>query len=109
MEEVVPAKLPQYLASLRQQGYYLVGLEQTSQSHPLQNFEYPQGGGKVALLIGEEKRGIPAHLINALDSTIEIPQTGLTRSLNVHVSTAISVWEFTRQALNQKAGARSKI
>jgi len=28
---------------------------------------------------------------------VEIPQLGVVRSLNVHVSGAIAIWEFTRQ------------
>ena len=28
---------------------------------------------------------------------MEIPQLGVVRSLNVHVSGAIAIWEFTRQ------------
>ena len=32
-----------------------------------------------------------------LDDCIEIPQYGIVRSLNVHVSGALSVWEYTKQ------------
>ena len=34
-----------------------------------------------------------------LDACVEIPQLGIVRSLNVHVSAALMVWEFTRQQL----------
>jgi len=49
------------------------------------------------LLLGREKEGIPVELIHLLDECIEIPQFGVTRSLNVHVSGAILIWEFTKQ------------
>lgn len=36
-------------------------------------------------------------IIHILDACIEIPQLGVVRSLNVHVSGAIALWEYTRQ------------
>ena len=44
-----------------------------------------------------EKSGIPADLLSLLDLTIEIPQAGIVRSLNVHVSGAIVIWEYFHQ------------
>lgn len=44
-----------------------------------------------------EKEGIPANLLSLLDLTIEIPQSGVVRSLNVHVSGAVVVWEYFKQ------------
>ncbi|KAI7980638.1 putative methyltransferase TARBP1 [Camellia lanceoleosa] len=49
------------------------------------------------LVLGREKEGIPAEIIHILDACIEIPQLGVVRSLNVHVSGAIALWEYTRQ------------
>lgn len=44
-----------------------------------------------------EKEGIPVELIQMLDYCVEIPQLGVIRSLNVHVSAAIAIWEFTKK------------
>lgn len=44
-----------------------------------------------------EREGIPVDLIQLLDMCIEIPQRGLIRSLNVHVSGAILIWEYSKQ------------
>ena len=41
--------------------------------------------------------GIPAHLLALLDATVEIPQLGVIRSLNVHVSGAIAVYSYSQQ------------
>lgn len=49
--------------------------------------------------IRNEREGIPADLLQSLDVCVEIPQQGVTRSLNVHVSAALLVWEYTRQHL----------
>ncbi|NXY47169.1 TARB1 methyltransferase, partial [Ceuthmochares aereus] len=46
-----------------------------------------------------EHEGIPANLIHHLDVCVEIPQQGIIRSLNVHVSGALLIWEYTRQQL----------
>ena len=39
------------------------------------------------------------ELINQLDVCVEIPQQGIIRSLNVHVSGALLIWEYRRQQL----------
>lgn len=49
------------------------------------------------LVLGREKEGIPVDIIHILDACVEIPQLGVVRSLNVHVSGAIALWEYTRQ------------
>jgi len=75
-------------------GYKLLGLEQTAKSHMIQSFKFPE---KCILLLGEEKTGIPIEYLRLLDDCIEIPQLGIVRSLNVHVSGAICLWEYTKQ------------
>lgn len=51
------------------------------------------------LVLGREKEGIPPEIISMLDATVEIPQLGVIRSLNVHVLGAIAMYEFTKQQL----------
>lgn len=96
MEEVPEAQLTDYLLAQKHNGYTLVGLEQTSTSHALQSYTFPD---KTILLLGNEKRGIPVDLLQLLDASVEIPQLGLIRSLNVHVSASICIWEYTKQHL----------
>ena len=57
---------------------------------------------KNVLLPGKEKEGIPIEFFSAVDRYIEIPQLGIIRSLNVHVSGAISIWEHTKQMKQKK-------
>lgn len=61
-----------------------------------QDFSFPP---KTVLVLGREREGIPAELLAALHATVEIPQLGLIRSLNVHVSASIALFEYTRQRL----------
>lgn len=94
IDEVHPAALLPWLEARRAEGYTLVGVEQTSESIILAEFEFPS---KCVLILGREKEGIPADILLVLDATVEIPQLGLVRSLNVHVSGAVAVYEYSRQ------------
>ena len=44
-----------------------------------------------------EREGIPVDLIHYVNDCVEIPQLGVVRSLNVHVSGAIVIWEYMKQ------------
>ena len=48
-------------------------------------------------MLGSEGRGIPAHLLALLDGCVEIPQAGVVRSLNVHVSAALALQSYFLQ------------
>jgi tRNA G18 (ribose-2'-O)-methylase SpoU len=94
ISEVPVDSVKAYLERKRAQGYSVIGLEQTAHSRPLDRFEVPR---RTVLVLGREKEGIPVDIIHVLDGCVEIPQLGVVRSLNVHVSGAIAVWEYTRQ------------
>ncbi|XP_063241953.1 probable methyltransferase TARBP1 [Bacillus rossius redtenbacheri] len=94
MLEVKPHMLPQYILSMKQDGYLIVGIEQTANSTKLDKMKFPK---KSLLLLGNEKQGIPANLLPLMDVCVEVPQRGLTRSLNVHVTGAICIWEYYQQ------------
>ncbi|KAJ3326105.1 Tar (HIV-1) RNA binding protein 1, partial [Blyttiomyces sp. JEL0837] len=96
MQEVRVPDLMSYLKSMKENNYSLLGIEQATTSVSLENFEFPK---QCVLLLGMEKEGIPAEYMPLLDHILEIPQAGLIRSLNVHVSGALIVWEYTRQRL----------
>lgn len=89
----VPA-LRQWLVLKKSEGYSLLGLEQTQGSVSMPEFDFPR---RSVLVLGEERHGIPAPILELLDFFIEIPQLGLIRSLNVHVSGALALYEYTRQ------------
>ena len=102
IEEVRPAALKGYLEDMRRGGYTLIGVEQTTNSENLTRYQFPH---KSLLLLGHEKEGIPVELIQMLDECVEIPQVGVIRSLNVHVSGALLIWEYTRQRMLGKEAA----
>jgi len=101
MEEVKEEALLSWLLQKKKEGFWIVGLEQTSSSVPLHTIEIPEfvssNNNKTVLLLGKEKEGIPVQFLQAVDKCVEIPQFGMIRSLNVHVSGAITIWELTRK------------
>jgi tRNA guanosine-2'-O-methyltransferase len=94
--EVSPSALPAWLRLKQKEGYAIVALEQAASAIPLQRFRFPR---KTVLLLGAERTGVPAALLAEADVAVEIPQTGVVRSLNAHVSASLALWEYTRQGL----------
>ena len=93
-EEVAPRDLTRYLQAARLEGYTIVGVEQTADSQSMAAFEFPQ---RAVVVLGAEGTGVPAHVLPFLDVCVEIPQFGLIRSLNVHVTGAIAMYEYAVQ------------
>eukprot|EP00980_Cylindrotheca_fusiformis_P020952 scaffold7970_cov118-Cylindrotheca_fusiformis.AAC.8 len=100
MEEVRQENLLSWLLAQKAKGYFVFGLEQTSSSVSLSEMVFPDR--PTVLLLGKEKEGIPVEYLQAVDQCVEIPQLGIIRSLNVHVSGAIAIWEHTKQRRLQK-------
>jgi tRNA G18 (ribose-2'-O)-methylase SpoU len=92
--QVKPKHAHTFLSRLKKEGYAVVGLEQTSTSVSLEKVRLPE---RMVLLLGHEKVGIPSELLQLVDLVVEIPQMGIIRSLNVHVSGAMFLWEYTKQ------------
>lgn len=94
-----------YFKKMKRLGYTIVGVEQASDSVSLEKFQFPR---KTVLVLGRERDGIPVELLSYLDVCVEIPQLGLIRSLNVHVSASIMIWEYTKQHLIGKETVKSE-
>ncbi|MEX0792148.1 MAG: RNA methyltransferase [Pirellulaceae bacterium] len=86
--------LPPVLKELKQQGYQLVGLEQTTGSHNLHHFSFQRN---TVLVIGNERQGITDDVLALLDEVVEIPIYGLPYSYNVATATSMVLYEFCRQ------------
>ena len=99
VHEVPEEGMRPYLVSCKRAGYTVVGLEQTANSHSLLEYEFPE---KVVFVLGKEREGIPVDILQEVDQCVEIPQLGLLRSLNVHVSGAILIWHYTQQQMLRK-------
>lgn len=87
---------------LKNQGYQIILVEQTSESLPLTQW---QPVPKSAIFFGNEVKGISENLLSLADLCIEIPQYGTKHSLNVSVSGGIVIHyiaEYFIQKLNIK-------
>ncbi|MDB5186579.1 MAG: hypothetical protein JWM07_51 [Candidatus Saccharibacteria bacterium] len=93
-EEIVPfeyQELPD-IDRLKKAGYTVVGLEQDERSNMLPNYHPPE---KIALLLGEEVKGITDDMRDVCDDLIEIPMVGKKESFNVSVATGIALYALT--------------
>ena len=95
---------------LHQDGYFVWSVEQCEGSvkapTPLQ---LPRGGAQessprgglegVAVIFGNEVKGVHQEVIDMSDGCLEIPQFGTKHSMNVSVTAGIVIWEFARQFL----------
>lgn len=87
---------------LKDEGYSIVIVEQTSESIPLQKFT-PDVTQKYCLVFGNEVNGVSEDVIEFGNIALEIPQEGTKHSLNISVCLGIVVWEiFRKKILEQK-------
>ena len=78
---------------LKTLGFEIVGIEQTTNSVMITDFEIDKTK-KYALVLGNEVEGISDEILTDLDVCLEIPQLGTKHSLNVSVCGGIVMWEF---------------
>lgn len=55
----------------------------------------------VALVFGNEQRGLSEEMLAYCDGTFMIPQVGMIQSLNISVACAVTLYEAKRQRLNK--------
>jgi tRNA G18 (ribose-2'-O)-methylase SpoU len=86
--------LPPALRRLRDDGYRLVGLEQTTNSRNLHSYPFER---RTALVIGNERLGLTEDELALMDDCVEIPVWGLPYSYNVATATAMALYEYCKQ------------
>lgn len=84
------------LAELKDAGYTLLAIEQTENSTFLHDCKV-DSGEKIAIVFGNEVKGVQQIVVDICDDCIEIPQEGTKHSLNISVSVGMVLWEFYRQ------------
>lgn len=94
VEIAVHRSLEPQLQKLKQDGFALVGLEQTSDSQSLCEFQFER---KTALVLGNERLGITDDVLAMLDAIVEIPVFGMPYSHNVATATSMALYEYCRQ------------
>ena len=79
--------------NLQKKGYTCIAVEQAENSIPLTSYEQPSKE-KIALVFGNEVRGVQQAVVDICNQCIEIPQLGTKHSLNISVSAGILIWNF---------------
>ena len=75
---------------------FIVAVEQSKNSEALQDFN-PNSSHNIIIVMGNEVEGISSEVLDLVNTTIEIPQFGKKKSLNVSVATGIAVWEIFKK------------
>lgn len=81
---------------LQARGYRVYAVEQVENSISLPCF-HPAAGEKIALVFGNEVKGVQQEVVSKCDGAIEIPQYGTKHSFNVSVSAGIVLWDITQK------------
>ena len=84
---------------LKAKGYKVYSIEQVENSIMLPDFK-PSKDEKLALVFGNEVKGVQQKVVNLCDGAIEIPQYGTKHSFNISVSAGIVLWDVFNKMYN---------
>jgi tRNA G18 (ribose-2'-O)-methylase SpoU len=94
LEISIHRTLKPVLLRLRNDGYRLVGLEQTTNSENIHSYRFLR---RTALVVGNERTGLTPDILEILDDVVEIPVYGLPHSFNAAIATSMTLYEYCRQ------------
>ncbi|MGC9603122.1 MAG: TrmH family RNA methyltransferase [Minisyncoccia bacterium] len=77
------------IKELKRGGYKILSVEQSKKSVPYFKFK---STGKIALIMGNEVKGLPKNILKISDEILEIPMRGRKESLNVSVAFGIAIF-----------------
>ena len=78
---------------LRAKGIEVAVIEQVENSVMLDEFT-PRTNKKIAVVFGNEVKGVQQEVVSAADYCVEIPQKGTKHSLNISVSCGVVLWDL---------------
>lgn len=81
---------------LKKDGYKIFAIEQDKKSIPYYRAkrQSPSANRKIALVLGNEIKGLPPSILKRADKILEIPMRGQKESLNVAVAFGIVVFSL---------------
>ncbi|MCE4565549.1 RNA methyltransferase [Maribellus sp. CM-23] len=79
--------------NLKEDGFTVYAIEQVENSIMLPDFR-PGENEKIALVFGNEVKGVKQSVVNLCNGSIEIPQYGTKHSFNISVSAGIVLWDI---------------
>lgn len=80
--------------NLRSNGYKIYATALKENSKDLYSIDFTQ---KIAVVLGNEHRGVSETAANLADDIFSIPMFGMVQSLNVSVANAVILYEVLRQ------------
>ncbi len=78
---------------LKSKGIVVASIEQATESIMLQDF-LPEKKKKIAIVLGNEVKGVQQEVISVSNYCVEIPQKGTKHSLNISVSCGVVLWDL---------------
>ncbi len=81
----------QTVKQLKKHGYYIVALERTAGSQRVE----PVKNRPLAIIVGHERSGTSAKILEQVDQIMEIPMQGVGQSMNVAVAYGIATYVLT--------------
>lgn len=90
------AETEEAVSNLQAEGYKVFAIEQVENSIKLPDFN-PLLNEKLAVVFGNEVKGVQQKVVNICDGSIEIPQFGTKHSFNVSVSAGIVLWDISQK------------
>ncbi len=84
------------ISTLKEKGFKIYAIEQIDKSIMLPDFQ-PDENEKIALVFGNEVKGVQQKIVDLCNSAIEIPQFGTKHSFNVSVSAGIVLWDIFKK------------
>ena len=79
------------ITQLKADGYKICSIEQVHDSVSLEQFTV-ESGERLAIILGNEVKGVSQEVVDASDLCVEIPQHGTKHSLNISCCAAIVMW-----------------
>ena len=83
----------QAVLDLKARGVTVLSVEQAEGATMLPSFE-PEPGGRYAVVLGNEVKGVHQEVVDASDGCLEIPQRGTKHSMNVSVAAGIAIYHL---------------
>ncbi len=80
-------------------GFKIYAIEQTDDSIQFDKFQ-PQKDDKIAVIFGNEIKGVSESVFPEINGNLEIPQYGTKHSLNISVCAGIVIWELFKKLKN---------
>lgn len=94
VEQVRYNNTDECVAALKSEGFKIYGTILSESAEDIYSLDFTE---KIAIVMGNENRGLSEEMIKAVDKHIYIPMRGMIQSLNVSVATAVTLYEAQRQ------------